>query len=343
MASRIEHTFLRRVQALPRDTQRLLLTAAAEPLGDSALLWRAVERLGIDPAAAPPAEAAELIELGIRVRFKHPLVRSAVYRGADVLDRREVHAALAHVTDLIVDPDRCAWHRAHATAIPDEEVAVEMARSADRAQCRGGLAAAAAFLQRAAELTPDPARRVERLLAAAQAKLDVADAVAASNLLAAAALGPVEALQGARIERLGARIRVRQPARTRRAAVAARRGQEARSIDAAMARETYLEAMASAMFAGRLGTGPSEREMAEAARASHRMQDPGAAEALLDALVTRFHRGVRGVRRAAAAQALRAFDTPDCGGEDRHWLWLACRLSQDALGRRALALARDLR
>ena len=228
LASRIEHTFLQRVRTLPRDAQRLLLTAAAEPLGDSSLLWRAAGRLGIGVDAGRPAEAAGLIELGLRVRFSHPLVRSAVYRAAEPGDRRDVHRALAEVTDPVLDPDRRAWHRAHATATPDEAVAAEMARSADRAQRRGGLAAAAAFLQRAAELTPEPAVRVERLLDAAQAKLDVADAASASALLGAAELAAVDELQRARLERLARADRVHDPARTRRGAAAARGGQAAR-------------------------------------------------------------------------------------------------------------------
>ena len=184
LASRIEHTFLQRVQTLPRDTQLLLLTAAAEPLGDS---WPCCgappSASGSSREAGRPAEAAGLIEFGARVRFPHPLVRSAVYRASAPGDRRDVHRALADSTDPVLDSDRRAWHRAHATATPDEAVAAEMAHSADRAQRRGGLAAAAAFLQRAAELTPDPAVRVERSLDAAQAKLDVADSAAASDLL----------------------------------------------------------------------------------------------------------------------------------------------------------------
>jgi DNA-binding CsgD family transcriptional regulator len=348
LPSRIEHTFLQRVQTLPRDTQLLLLTAAAEPLGDLGLLWRAAEILGIDGKAGRPAEAAGLIELGFRVRFPHPLVRSAVYRASDPTDRREVHRALADSTDPDVDPDRRAWHRAHATAIPDEAVAGEMARSADRAQRRGGLAAAAAFLQRAAELTPDPAMRVERSLAAAQAKLDVADAASASALLAVAELGPVDELQRARVERLGAQI-----------AFTSRRGRDAPPLlleaarrldplDAKMARATYLEAIASAMFAGRLGTDPDEREVAEAARASNGVQAVGAADLLLDALVTRFTEGYAASVRPLS-RALRAFGEPDGGGEDRRWLWLACRLAQDlwddelwhVLATRGVGLARD--
>jgi DNA-binding CsgD family transcriptional regulator len=348
LASRIEHTFLLRVRTLPRDTQLLLLTAAAEPLGDVSLLWRAAERLRIGVEAGPPAEAAGLIELGARARFPHPLVRSAVYRASDPGDRRDVHLALADSTDPVLDPDRRAWHRAHATATPDEAVAAEMARSADRAQGRGGLAAAAAFLQRAAELTPEPAVRVERSLAAAQAKLDVADAASAADLLATAGLGPVDELQRARLERLGAEI-----------AFASRRGRDAPPLlleaarrldplDSAMARDTYLEAIASAMYAGRLGTGPDEREVAEAARASSRVRAPGAAEALLDALETRFTEGYA-ASVAPLSRALRTFGEPDSGGEDRRWTWLACRLAQDlwddelwyVLATRGVSLARD--
>jgi DNA-binding CsgD family transcriptional regulator len=349
LASRLEHTFLQRVHPLPRDAQLLLLTAAAEPLGDPGLLWRAAAQLGIDHEAGRPAEAAGLIELGARVRFPHPLVRSAVYRASDPGDRRDVHRALAEATDPILDPDRRAWHRAYATATPDEAVAAEMAQSADRAQRRGGMAAAAAFLQRAAELTPDPAMRVERSLAAAQAKLDVADAASASELLAVAELGPLDELQRARLERLGAQV-----------VFVSRRGRDAPPLlleaarrldplDAAMARETYLEAMAAAMYAGRLGTGPNEREVAVAARASNRVVDaPGAAAALLDALATRFTEGYA-ASVAPLSRAVRAFDAPDGGGEDRRWLWLACRLAQDlwddelwgVLATRGVRLARE--
>jgi DNA-binding CsgD family transcriptional regulator/tetratricopeptide (TPR) repeat protein len=328
LANRIEHTFLQRVQTLPPDAQLLLLTAAAEPLGDLGLLWRAAEILGIDGKAGRPAEAAGLIELGLRVRFPHPLVRSAVYRAADPSDRRDVHRALADSTDPVLDPDRRAWHRAHATAIPDEAVAAEMARSADRAQGRGGLAAAAAFLEQAAELTPDPAMRVERSLAAAQAKLEVADAASASDLLAAAELGPVDDLQRARLERLGAEI-----------AFTSRRGRDApplllaaarrlEPLDAKMARETYLEAIAAAMFAGRLGAGPDERAVAEAARGSTPVQALDGADLLLAALVTRFTEGYA-ASVAPLSQALRAVGETDGSGKDRRWLWLACRLAQD--------------
>jgi hypothetical protein len=256
LTSRIELGFVRQLESFSADTRRLLLLAAAEPVGDVTLLWRAAERLGIGPEAAAPAEAADLVEIATHVRFRHPLVRSAAYRAAPAPERHEVHRALAEATDAQLDPDRRAWHRARAADGPDESVAGELERSADRAQARGGLSAAAAFLQRAAELTPDPAVRVERSLAAAQAKLEVADVASASELLAAAELGPVNELQRARLERSAAQI-----------AFATRRGRDAPPLllaaarrldplDAPMARETYLEAIASAMFAGRLGTGP---------------------------------------------------------------------------------------
>jgi hypothetical protein len=149
LSGRIEESFRRRLDALPTDTRRLLQLAAADPVGEPSLLWRAADRLGIGAEAATPAVEAGLIEFGALTRFHHPLVRSAAYRSASLRERQDVHRALAGVTD------------------PD--VAEELERSADRAQARGGLAAAAAFLERAATRTPEPARRAERLLAAARA------------------------------------------------------------------------------------------------------------------------------------------------------------------------------
>jgi DNA-binding CsgD family transcriptional regulator len=328
LTSRIEQGFVRQLTLFPGDTRRLLLLAAAEPVGDVPLLWRAAERLGVGVEAAAPAENAGLVDIGARVRFRHPLVRSAAYRAAPPAERRAVHQALADATDARLDPERRAWHRARAADGPDESVAGELERSAGRAQARGGMAAAAAFLQRAAELTPDPAMRIERSLAAAQAKLDVADTTSASDLLAGAELGPVDELQRARLDRLGAQI-----------VFVSRRGRDAPplllaaarrldALDSAMARETYLEAIASAMFAGRLGTGPDERAVAEAARASNRRPVPGPADLLLDGLVTRFTEGYA-ASVAPLSRALRAFSEPDGGSADQRWLWLACRLAQD--------------
>src|SRR6266699_6515905 len=143
---RIEESFRRRVEALPAQTRLLLLLAAAEPTGDPVLLWRAAGQLGIGAEAAGPAAEAGLAEFGARVRFRHPLVRSAAYRSATLEERHLLHGALAKATDPAIDPDRRAWHRAHAASEPDEDVAAELERSADRVQARGGLAAAAAFL-----------------------------------------------------------------------------------------------------------------------------------------------------------------------------------------------------
>jgi DNA-binding CsgD family transcriptional regulator len=348
LTSRIEQSFVHRIEGLPRDTQMLLLVAASEPLGDVSLLWRAADILSIDRDAARPAEAAGLIELGVRVRFEHPLVRSAAYRSLDPNDRRAIRGALADATDPVLDPDRRAWHRAHATAAPDEAVAVEMVRSADRAQGRGGLAAAAAFLQRAAELTPDPSLRVERSLAAAEAKLDVADAAAASSLLAAAELGPLDDLQRAKLERLRAQV-----------VFLSRRGRDApqllleaarrlEPLDATSARETYLEGISSAMFAGRLGTGPDERALADAASTTKAADPPGAADLLLDGLVSRYIDGYA-ASVAPLSRALRTLRDLDGEEDAQYWLWLACRLAQDlwddelwfALATRGVRVARD--
>lgn len=328
LTSRIEQSFVRRVEPLAAKTRRLLLLAAAEPVGDVPLLWRAAERLGIGPEAAEEAEAAGLIEIGTHVRFRHPLVRSAAYQAAPARERRKIHGALADATDARRDPDRRAWHRARAADGPDEAVANDLEQSADRAQARGGLSAAAAFLERAAELTPDPGKRVERSLAAAQAKLDVADVAAASDLLAAADLGPGDELQHARLARLRATITFRSQRGRDAPPLLLEAARRLDPLDAAMARETYLEAIASAMFAGRLGAGPDEREVAQAARESNRDSGQGAADRLLDALVTRFTEGYA-ASVAPLSQALRAFGASDGGGADRRWLWLACRLAQD--------------
>jgi hypothetical protein len=183
---RIEDHYLRRLGALPEPTQRLMLLAAADPVGDAALLWRAAQTLGIEREAAEPAATEQLLEIAARVRFRHPLVRSAVYRAATVAARRAAHGALAAATDPDTDPDRRAWHRAHAVTVPDEQMAGELIHCADRAQRRGGIAAAAAFLDRAVAFTTDPAVRASRALSAARAKFAAGDPAAAESLLATA-------------------------------------------------------------------------------------------------------------------------------------------------------------
>src|SRR3954449_3241979 len=330
LASRIELSFQRQLESLSDETRRLLLTAAAEPVGDVTLLWRAAGRLGLGIDAAAPAQAAGLIDLAARVRFRHPLLRSAVYRGATPSERQEIHRALAEATDPQTDPDRRAWHRAQAAPGPDEAVADELERSADRAQARGGAAAAAAFLARAAELTSDPAERGSRAVAAAQAKFDAAASTAALELLATAELAPLDELQRARLERLRAEIVF---ARTRGSDAPTLLLDAARRLDpldAAMARETHLDAMAAAMFAGRLGDSPGVREAAAAAQAAPPApHPPRAIDLLLDGLATRFTDGYfAGV--PPLRKALDAFRRVEgMSARDARWLWLACRIAQD--------------
>src|SRR5215208_4544469 len=350
LANRIEQSFLRQLESVPSETRRLLLTAAAEPVGDVPLLWRAAEWLGLGIDAAAPAQAAGLIDLGARVRFRHPLLRSTVYRAATFPERQEVHRALAEATDPDTDPDRRAWHRAQAASGPDEAVAGELQRSADRAQARGGVAAAAAFLARAAELTPDPAERGRRALAAAQAKFDAAASDTALELLATAELAPLDELQRARLERLRAELVFARTRGSDAPALLLDAARRLEPLDAAMARETHLEAMAAAMFAGRLGDGPGVREAAEAAQdAPAAPQPPRAIDLLLDGLATRFTddylAGVPPVRKA-----LDAFCRVDgLTARDVRWLWLACRLAQDlwddelwqVLATRGVRLARE--
>jgi hypothetical protein len=206
LAGRIEDSFARQLEALPAQTRRLLQLAAAEPSGDLPLVWRAAGQLGIPVQAAAPAVEAGLVEFGPRVRFRHPLVRSAAYQSALSPGRQEAHAALAAVTDPQADPDRSAWHRAQATVGPDEEVAAELERSAGRAQARGGLAAAAAFLERSVTLTVDPVRRTERTLAAAQASLRAGSFGKARELLAVAEAGQLDELASARVDLLRGQI-----------------------------------------------------------------------------------------------------------------------------------------
>jgi DNA-binding CsgD family transcriptional regulator len=315
------------------------------------LLWRAAETLGIGADAAAPAETDGLIELGARVRFRHPLARSAAYRAAAVRERQEIHRALAEVTDPSADPDRRAWHRAQATLEPDETVAGELERSADRAQRRGGIAAAAAFLERASELTPDPGRRAARALAAAHAKLEAGDANAAYELLAAAEIGPLDELQRARLARMRADIVFAQRRGSDAPALLLDAAKRLEALDAGLARETYLEALGAAVFAGRLGGRCGVREVSEAARAAPPgPQPPRPIDLLLDAVATRCTEGY-GAGVPASRRALKAFrrDALRGGDEIRRWLWLAWLLAGDLwddeawheLATRAVRLARE--
>jgi hypothetical protein len=251
---RVEDAFRSRSEGLPVDTQVLLLVAAADPTGEVALLWRAAAHLGIAPDAAMPLQAAELLDIGMRVRFRHPLVRSAVYRAASPPDRRRVHGALAAATDAHVDPDRCAWHRGQAVLGADEDVAAELERSAGRARARGGLAAAAAFLRRAAELTPDPAVRAGRALDAASTTHEAGASDAALDLLSVAAVGPLDASHQARLELLRAQIALQLTQGSEVPGMLLAAAAALAPLDAALARETYLHAIDAALITGGLVT-----------------------------------------------------------------------------------------
>jgi DNA-binding CsgD family transcriptional regulator len=327
LAGRIEESFRRRLDALPEKTRRLLQLAAADPVGDPGLVWRAAERLGIGTAAATPARDAGLLEFGTLVRFRHPLVRSAAYRSASLQERQDVHRALAEVTDAEVDPDRRAWHYAQAAPGPDEDVAQELEHSAGRAQARGGLAAAAAFLERAAMLTPEAGRRAWRLLAAAGAKRDAGALDAALGLLVAVEAGPCDALRTAQVEHLRGQIAIVQFRGTEAARLllgAARRLDE---LDAALARETHLEALEAAAWVGDLNSPGGVLDAAEAARAAPPAPEPPRAmDVLLDGHALRLTEGY-----AAAAPTLRraielALAPPE-DDEASRWAWLAAARS----------------
>jgi hypothetical protein len=248
LAGGVEESFRRRLEVLPEPTRRLLLIAAADPLGDAGLVWRAAARLGIDAEAATPAVEDGLVEFGTRVLFRHPVVRSVVYTSASVRDRRQVHGALAQVTDARLDPDRHAWHGAHAAAGPDEEVAAELEGSAGRARARGGLAAAAAFLQRATELTLHPEKRAERALAAASAQVQAGAFDAARDLLSIAkALAPND-FQQARIDLIEAELAFATARGGDTPQLLLKAAQRLESVDAGLARSTYLQAVTAAIF-----------------------------------------------------------------------------------------------
>jgi DNA-binding CsgD family transcriptional regulator len=350
LSGRIEDIFQRRLAPLPAKTQRLLLLAAAEPTGDPALLWRAADRLGIGSGAADSAESGGLLIVGARVTFRHPLVRSAIYRSASPRDRREVHRALAEATDPQLDPDRRVWHLAQAAPGPDEDVAAELERSAARAQARGGFAAAAAFLERATALTLEPARGAERALAAARAMAQAGAFDAALRLLAMAEAGPLDEFQRARVDLLSGQIALASSRGSDIPPILLKAAKRLEPLDARLARETYLQALSAAVYAGRFVTGGGLRKAAEAARAAPAVpQPPSAPNLLLDGLALLITEGY-----AAAAptlkRALNAFSSEDISTEEElRWLWLACPAAQilwddqswDLLSTRHVQLARD--
>jgi DNA-binding CsgD family transcriptional regulator len=324
VAGSVEDGFRHRIAVLPEDTRRLLLIAAADPTGDPGLVWRAAGRDDIRLDAAGAATEAGLVEFGTRVRFRHPLARWVTYWSASAQDRRTAHQALAEETDQDLDRDRWAWHLAQAASGPSERVADELERSASGAQARGGMAAAAAFLERSARLTPDPSKRCERALTAAMAKVQAGAIDSALELVSIAESGPLGALDHARVDLLRAQLAFIQQRGGDAPLLLLNAAEKLLSIAPSLARETYLDAFAAATFAGRsAGPGGSVVDVARAAaKAAVPSQQPRATDLLLAGLAANFNEGY-----AAGApllrQALEAFGTADLSPqEELRWMWL---------------------
>jgi DNA-binding CsgD family transcriptional regulator len=324
LSASIEESFTRRLAALPYEARRFLLVAAADPVGDPALVRRAAERLGIPEGTAAAVESEGLLAFGPTIVFRHPLVRSAAYRASGLEELREVHRALAEATDPDIDPDRKAWHRAQAAAAPDEEVAAELERSAGRAQGRGGLAAAGVFLERAAALTPDPSKRAERALAAAQTMFQAGALDDARDLLAGTDTGYLTDLELARADLLHAQITFVATHGSDAPPLLLEAARRLSSLDPPLARDTYLDALSAALFAGRLARpGGSALDVAQAARAAPVSgREPRGPDVLLDALTAL----LCGSYEAAAPmlrRAVEAFSTDEFATEQTRWIWLA--------------------
>jgi DNA-binding CsgD family transcriptional regulator len=349
LPSRIEDSFARRLAPLPAATRRLLLLAAAEPLGDSAVLARAADRLGIKAEATDAAESAGLVEFCVQVTFRHPLVRSAIYRSASPEQRRDAHHALAEATDPQLDPDRRAWHFAQAAPGPDEEVAAELERCAERAQARGGLAAAAAFLQRSAALTLEPARRAARALAAARVMAQSGAFDGAQQLLATAEAGPLDPLQHAWAQLLRGQIAFASSAGSDAPPLLLTAAKNFEPLDVGLARQTYLEVLAAGLYGGRFLSGTLLREAATAARAAPAAaQPPSGIDLLMDGLALFITEGYA-ASVPSLKRAVSAFCSEDISAQALRWLWAVCsttvRLwddrSWDLLLSRYVRIARD--
>jgi DNA-binding CsgD family transcriptional regulator len=349
LSGRIEESFLRRMQALPEATWLVLLIAAAEPVGDPALVWRAATRLGLSGDAVVSAEMEGLLKIGVHVVFRHPLVRSAIYGAASPGDRRKVHEALAVVTDPDLDPDRRAWHLAQAATGPDEEVAAELEQSAARAQARGGLAAAAAFLEWAVRLSLDPEPRARRALAAAQAKYLAGAPDAARRLLSTAEAGPLAELGRAQVDMIRAQIAYAVSRGNDAPALLLRAARRLEPLDLRMARQTHLDTVLAGHFAGRLSPG-GLREAAEAARrVPHAAEPSTASDLLLDGLAIALTDGYS-ASAPTLKQAVREFRGPGATQEEQlRWLWPAAHVamalwddeSYEVLSARHIEIARE--
>ena len=349
LAGRIEASFRRRIAKLPSPSRRLLLVAAAESTGNPVLVWRAAQQLGVGKSAAAEGEADGLLEMSPRVIFRHPLVRSAVYQAASAGERRDVHRALAEATEMDVDPDRRAWHLAQAAWHPDDEVATDLELSAGRAQARGGFAAAAAFLERAAELTVDSRQRVARTLAAAEAKRQAGALDAALELASRAERNPLDDYQRAQLDVLRARVSFASDRGCDAPRLLLAAAQHLELHDPRRARETYLDAITAALFAGNLADGGHARDVARAALAAPQpIGTLGASDQLLKGLALLVAEGPA-AGTPVTKQALEVFRGNSVTTEERlRWSWLAGRTAAfiwdydtwDALTSRQVEVAR---
>jgi DNA-binding CsgD family transcriptional regulator/tetratricopeptide (TPR) repeat protein len=350
VSGRVQESFEGRLRALPPDTRSLLVIAAAEPVGDPLLLWRAADRLGIGMTAAAAAETDGLLTVGGVVAFRHPLVRSAVYSSAPVEERRSAHLALAEATDASADPDRRAWHLAAAADGPDEDVALELERSAGRAQSRGGLAAAAAFMERSVALSLDPQQRAERAIAAAHASLGAGAFDTAVGVLAAAEAGPLDELQRAQVELLRAEATFAEGRGNDAAPLLLKAARALESLDSRLARETYLDAWGAALFAGELGRGGGLLGVSREARTSAPPDGPARpADLLLDGLAGLFAEG-REQATPAIQRSVGAFADPEAPADEvLSWGWLGTAAAATvwdhegcvSIASRAVELARE--
>ncbi|MEZ0052998.1 DNA-binding CsgD family transcriptional regulator [Mycobacterium sp. MAA66] len=323
VAGRVEESFARRVAALGESSRRLIQLAAADPVGDTERVWRAATLLGIGENAALDASESGLVTFGSRTRFRHPLARSAAYRSASLSERRDVHRALAQVTDPICDPDRRAWHRAQACAMPDEDVAEELQQSAGRAYSRGGFAAAAAFLEHSAMLTSSAQRRAERMIAAARAKRDAASLDGALGLLVAAEAIPHSEYQEAEITHLRGQIAFDQLRAADAVVLLNSAATHFEPLDAPLAREARLDALVAAVWVGEHEGSDGLAKVAAAALAGPVAAKPNRAiDVLLDALSLRISDNYSAAAPMLSAAVARSCELERDGRDDRDWSWL---------------------
>ena len=319
LPGRLQDHYLHRVRVLPEPARQLMLLAASDPTGDATLLWRAAQTLGLGPDAAAAARDNQLLNIGSRVRFRHPLVRSAAYVAGSPEDRRAAHLALAAATDAQADPERRVWHLAAAATGPDEDVAAALEQAAAKIQARAGLAASAAFLQRSVTLTAEPGRHTERALAAALAQLHAGAFDAALGLLAQAEAHAVDDLQRARVEQLRGQVEWRSVTGREAPVLLLQAARRLETLDAELARETYLHAYVASHLAGPLaGPGGLLPEVSRAAQAALRPAGaPRPCDLLLDGLTTMIIQG-RAAAEPVIRRAVKTFLGDQVSGEE--WL-----------------------